>query len=124
VGKVRPCVRVVDDDVAVLQSIDRLLRSAGFAVRTFSSSQDFLHRHDRDAPGCAVIDMSMPGLDGVALLETLARAGERCPVIFISGHDDEARRAAARLAGAAAFLAKPFDGAQLIAAVQAAVDKS
>ncbi|HVJ25608.1 MAG TPA: response regulator, partial [Burkholderiales bacterium] len=83
-----PCVRVVDDDASVLRSLGRLLRSAGFAVRTFPSSQEFLQQHDADAPGCVVLDLSMPGLNGLQLQQALARFEISCPVIFITGYGD------------------------------------
>jgi FixJ family two-component response regulator len=118
-----PCVRVVDDDAAVLKSVDRLLRSAGFAVRTFSSSQDFLKRHDGSAPGCVVLDLSMPGLDGLQLQQALAGAGDICPVIFITGFGDVPSSVRAMKAGAVDFLTKPFDGEALLAAVRTALER-
>jgi FixJ family two-component response regulator len=118
-----PCVRVVDDDAGVLKSLDRLLRSAGFAVRTFPSSQDFLRQHDGTAPGCVVLDLSMPGLDGLQLQQALARAGDTCPVIFITGFGDVPTSVRAMKAGAVDFLTKPFDRAQLLAAVRIAIDR-
>jgi FixJ family two-component response regulator len=118
-----PCVRVVDDDAAVLKSVGRLLRSAGFAVKTFHSSEDFLHQHDGAAPGCLVLDLSMPGLDGLELQQALASSGDHCPVIFITGHGDVPASVRAMKAGAIDFLTKPFDQADLIAAVRAAIDK-
>ena len=118
-----PCVRVVDDDAGVLKSLDRLLRSAGFAVRTFPSSQDFLQQHDGSAPGCVVLDLSMPGLDGLQLQQALTRAGDTCPVIFITGYGDVPTSVRAMKAGAVDFLTKPFDQTQLLAAVRAAIDK-
>jgi len=118
-----PCVHVVDDDVAVLRSLERLLRSAGFAVRTFSSSQDFLQQYDGGAPGCVVLDLAMPGLDGLQLQQALAHSGEPCPVIFITGFGDVPSSVRAMKAGAIDFLTKPFDQAQLLAAVRAALDQ-
>jgi FixJ family two-component response regulator len=118
-----PCVRVVDDDAGVLKSLDRLLRSAGFAVRTFPSSQDFLQQHDGTAPGCVVLDLSMPGIDGLQLQQALARAGDSCPVIFITGYGDIPSSVRAMKAGAVDFLTKPFDQKQLLAAVRTAIDK-
>ncbi|HWM45176.1 MAG TPA: response regulator transcription factor, partial [Burkholderiales bacterium] len=118
-----PCVSVVDDDAAVLKSLDRLLRSAGFAVRTFPSPHDFLRQHDGDAPGCVVLDLSMPGLDGLQLQQALARSGDHCPVIFITGNGDVPASVRAMKAGAVDFLMKPFDQGQFLAAVRAAIDK-
>jgi FixJ family two-component response regulator len=118
----KPYVRVVDDDAAVLKSLDRLLRSAGFAVRTYPSPQVFLDQHDSAAPGCVVLDLSMPGLDGLQLQQALARAGDQCPVIFISGNGDVPKSVQAMKAGAIDFLTKPFDQKQLLAAVRAAIE--
>ena len=118
-----PCVRVVDDDASVLRSIGRLLRAAGFAVRTFPSSQEFLQQHDADAPGCVVLDLSMPGLNGLQLQQALARSATPCPVIFITGYGDVPASVQAMKAGAVDFLLKPFDQAQLLDAVRIAIDK-
>lgn len=118
-----PCVRVVDDDASVLKSLDRLLRAAGFSVRTFPSPQDFLRQHDADAPGCVLLDLSMPGVDGLEVQQLLARIGDPCPVIFITGHGDIPASVQAMKAGAVDFLTKPFDKEQLLAAVRAAIDK-
>ena len=118
-----PCVRVVDDDAAVLKSLDRLLRAAGFAVRTFPSSNEFLQQHDGDAPGCVVLDLSMPGLNGLQLQQALARFEAPCPVIFITGYGDVPASVRAMKAGAIDFLLKPFDQAQLLNAVRTAIEK-
>jgi len=117
------CVRVVDDDAAVLKSLDRLLRSAGFTVRTFPSSRDFLQHNDDGIPGCVVLDLSMPGLNGLQLQQALASAENPCPVIFITGNGDIPSSVRAMKAGAVDFLTKPFDQAQLLGAVRLAIDK-
>ena len=118
-----PCVRVVDDDASVLKALGRLLRSAGFAVRTFPSPQVFLNEHDATAPGCVVLDLSMPGLDGLQIQKALSRLGDGCPIVFITGHGDIASSVSAMKAGAVDFLTKPFDPSRLLDAVRAAVDK-
>jgi FixJ family two-component response regulator len=118
-----PCVRVVDDDASVLKSLDRLLRSAGFTVRTFPSPQAFLQQHDGSMPGCLVLDLAMPGLDGLQLQQALAQTGDPCPVIFITGHADVPSTVRAMKAGAVDFLTKPFEREQLLAAVRLAIDK-
>jgi RNA polymerase sigma factor (sigma-70 family) len=118
-----PCVRVVDDDTSVLKAVSRLLRSAGFTVRTFPSPQAFLHAHQSDVPGCVVLDLSMPGLDGLQIQQALATVGDACPVVFISGHGDIPSSVQAMKAGAVDFLTKPFDSRRLLEAVRAAVDK-
>jgi len=92
-------------------------------VRTFPSPHDFLRQHDGDAPGCVVLDLSMPGLDGLQLQQALARSGDHCPVIFITGNGDVPASVRAMKAGAVDFLMKPFDQGQFLAAVRAAIDK-
>ena len=118
-----PCVSVVDDDAAVLKAIDRVLRSAGYAVRTFPSSHEFLHKRDADTPGCLVVDLRLPGLDGLQLQEALATIGDPCPVVFITGDADVLASVKAMKAGAIDFLVKPFDREQLLSAVRIALDK-
>src|SRR5262245_50031226 len=114
------CISVVDDDALVLRSLGRLLQSAGYAVRTFSSSQDFLEHYSNGTPGCVVMDLSMPGLDGLELQQALAKRVDAQPVIFISGQGSVASSVRAMKAGAVDFLTKPFDERQLIGAVNAA----
>jgi len=116
------CVSVIDDDAAVLRSVGRLLQAAGYAVQTFSSSQDFLTHPDGGAPGCIVIDLSMPGLNGLELQEALARKADCRPVVFISGRGSIEASVAAMKAGAVDFLTKPFDERQLLGAVGAAIE--
>lgn len=118
-----PCVRVVDDDASVLKSLERLLRSAGLSVRTFPSPQAFLQQHDGNIPGCLLLDLSMPGLDGLQLQQALAQTGDPCPVIFITGHADVPSTVRAMKAGAVDFLTKPFEREQLLAAVRLAIEK-
>ena len=117
------CVSVVDDDALVLKAIKRLLSSEGFRVRTFGSPQEFLSQPADDAPGCVVVDLAMPGIDGLALQRALASAGDERPVIFISGHADIASGVDAMKAGAVDFLTKPFEAAVLLAAVRSAVER-
>ena len=117
------CVSVVDDDALVLRSLGRLLQSVGYAVRTFSSSQDFLEYCADGAPSCVVMDLSMPGLDGLELQQALSRKSDAPPVVFLSGHGSIASSVQAMKAGAVDFLTKPFDDRQLIGAVNAAVEK-
>ena len=119
----RACVSVIDDDALVLRSLDRLLQSRGFEVHTYSSPQVFLAERDADAPGCIVMDLSMPGLSGLELQQVLARAADRRPVVFISGRSSVEASVRAMKAGAVDFLTKPFDEADLVAAVSAAVEK-
>jgi FixJ family two-component response regulator len=119
----RACVSVIDDDALVLRSLDRLLQARGFEVHTYSSPQAFLEQRDADAPGCIVMDLSMPGLSGLELQQALARAADRRPVVFISARSSVEASVRAMKAGAVDFLTKPFDEADLVAAVHAALDK-
>jgi len=122
-GSARARVSVIDDDALVLRSLDRLLQSRGFEVHTYSSPQAFLEQRDADAPGCIVMDLSMPGLSGLELQQALAHAADRRPVVFISGRSSVEASVRAMKAGAVDFLTKPFDEADLVAAVHAAVEK-
>ena len=117
------CVSIVDDDMLVLRSLGRLLQSAGFAVRTFSSPHELLESRGAGSPGCIVMDLSMPGLSGLELQEALARAADPRPVVFISGQGSVDTSVAAMKAGAVDFLTKPLDDGRLIGAVNAAIEK-
>src|SRR4051812_13565407 len=81
-----PAIFIVDDDPAVLTGLSRLLRSAGLNVTSFGSSQEFLDQHDPHAPGCLVLDVAMPGLNGLELQEALTKIGSTIPIIFLTGH--------------------------------------
>ena len=115
-------VFVVDDDASVRQAVSRLLRAEGYSVSECGSPAAFLECHDHERPGCVVLDLSMPGLSGLEVQTALAAGGER-PVIFITGHGDIPSSVKAMKAGAVDFLMKPFDDADLLRAVRAAVDR-
>ena len=118
-----PTVFVVDDDPAVLKGLSRLLRAARLDVATFSSPQEFLERHDPNAPGCLVLDLSMPGLNGLELQEALATKGFAVPIIFLTGHGDIPTSVQAMKRGALDFLTKPVNDDDLLKAVHAAIEK-
>jgi FixJ family two-component response regulator len=118
-----PCVNIVDDDAMVLRSLGRLLRSAGFDVRTFPSPQEFLTQTTSGQPGCLVLDLSMPGLNGLDFQAQLTRTGNDCPVVFLSGNADIPQSVRAMKAGAVDFLTKPVDREKLLAAVRIALGK-
>ena len=120
-GNEAPFVNVVDDDALVLRSLGRLLRSAGFAVRTFPSSQEFLSQARKGEPGCLVLDLTMPGINGLELQAQLTRLGNDCPVVFLSGNADVPHSVQAMKAGAVDFLVKPVDREKLLAAVRLAI---
>lgn len=100
-------VFIVDDDAGVLKALSRLLRAHGYHIRSFVSSQEFLDCHDATLPGCAVLDVSMPGLDGLELQEVMMAAGVQRPIIFITGKGDIPTSVRAMKAGAIDFLTKP-----------------
>ena len=116
-------VFVVDDDPSVLKGLSRLLRSAGLQAATYGSPEEFLSRYDPAAPGCLVLDVAMPGVDGLELQRRLAEAGCPLPIVFITGHGDVATSVRAMRGGALNFLTKPVNDEELLAAVGEAVDK-
>ncbi len=123
-SETQPVVFVVDDDPSVLKSLRRLLAVCGFQVETFSSAQEFLTNYHDNVPGCLVLDIRLPGLDGLELQRTLADRGHSLPIIFITGHGDIPMSVQAMKAGAVDFLPKPFDDQSLIKAIEQALDKS
>jgi FixJ family two-component response regulator len=108
---------LVDDDTAVLVALSRLLSTAGFPVRSYSSPRDFLDDQGPDIPGVALIDVAMPGLDGLALQDRLADRGIERPIVFITGEGDIPTSVRAMKAGAVDFLTKPIDRDALLAAI-------
>jgi FixJ family two-component response regulator len=118
-----PLVLVVDDDPSVRKSLTRLLVSADYRVETFGSAQEFLARGPHEGPCCLVLDVRMPGLTGIQLQETLAAAGRRMSIVFVTGHADVPTSVKAMKAGAVDLLTKPVDVKDLIAAIQRAVTR-
>jgi len=116
-----PTVYVVDDDADVLRAIARLLESIGLNVATFSSPHQFLQSYDRNAPGCLVLDLALPGLNGLDVQRVLEQRASVLPNVFLSGRGDIAASVQAMKHGAADFLTKPIDDTALIAAVQEAL---
>jgi FixJ family two-component response regulator len=111
---------LVDDDKAVLNALARLLKTTGYETRAFTSPQDFLAAYNSTLPGCIILDLSMPGLDGLALQRELAERQPVPQVIFLTGTGDIARGVQAMKAGAVDFLTKPVDPAALLKAVERA----
>lgn len=116
-----PTVFLVDDDLRVLKALARLLRANGFATTTFESAEAFLAKHDVAAPGCLVLDVSLPGLDGLALQRRLAEGGPVLPIVFLTGHGDIPMSVQAVKAGAVDFLTKPVAAETFLAAVRSGV---
>lgn len=117
-------VYVVDDEPDMLKAVERLLGAAGFSVRTFPSPEQFLAQHDDMAPGCIVLDLALPGLNGLELQQALQAQGSSLPIIFLTGRGDIAASVRAMKLGAADFLTKPVDADELIAAVDAALERN
>lgn len=116
-----PVVFVVDDDASVRKALRRLLRTVGLWVETFASAKEFLLYQQPDAPGCLVLDVRMPGLDGLQLQHALNDAGASLPIVFMTGDGDIPMTVQAMKAGAVDFLPKPFRDQDLLGAVQQAI---
>ena len=118
-----PTVFVIDDDVEVRMSIQSLLKAAGLHSEVFGTAEEFLHNNVSDGPSCLVLDVSLPGVDGLELQQKLADAGVRIPIIFITGHGDIPMTVKAIKSGAMEFLTKPFIDQDLLNAIQHAFDR-
>jgi len=110
-------VFLVDDDERVLKGLSRLLKAKGYDVRPFTSAQGYLEQHDPAIPGCLVLDVSMPGLDGLALQQILAARDIQRPIIFLTGKGDIPTSVRAMKAGAIDFLTKPVEDKDLSNAI-------
>ena len=117
-----PTVFVVDDDALVRASIQGLLKSAGLRCEAFDTAEEFLHAKRADVPSCLVLDVSLPGINGLDFQRELADKGVHIPVIFITGHGDIPMSVKAMKSGAVEFLTKPFLDQDLLDAVQQALD--
>ena len=116
----RGLVVVVDDDASVRRGLERLLRSAGYAVETFASARAFLDRGDYERADCLVFDVRMPGQTGLDLQRVLVDAGYDLPILFVTGHGDLPMAEQALKEGAVDFIAKPFDDDVFLEAVRQA----
>jgi FixJ family two-component response regulator len=119
-----PIVFVVDDDVSVRESVELLLRYAGWHVETFASALAFLAHPPVDVPSCLVLDVSLPDLSGLEVQQRLAAERAELPVVFITGYGDVPMTVRAMKAGAADFLTKPFSDVALLDAIRHAVERS
>ena len=119
-----PIVFVVDDDVSVRESLELLIRCAGWQPETFVSAQDFLSRPPDEIPSCLLPDIELPGLNGLELQERMAADRSEMPIIFITGHGDIPRTVRAMKAGAVEFLTKPFADDVLLHAIRRAINRS
>ena len=119
-----PLTAVVDDDEAIREAVQSLIRSAGFSAEAFPSAEDFLHSGHLQDTACLIVDVRMPRMSGLEFQRQLTASNCPIPLIFITAHADAAMRARALRAGAAAFLDKPFSDEVLLRAVQAALQSS
>ena len=117
-------VFVVDDDISVRESLELLIRCEGWQPETFASAQEFLDRPRALVPNCLVLDVSLPGLNGLDLQDRIAVERPDMPIIFITGHGDIPMTVQAMKAGAVEFLSKPFSDEVLLRAIRQALERS
>jgi len=117
-------VFVVDDDISVRESVDLLIRCAGWRVEVFATAEEFLSRPEVDAPSCLILDVNLPDLSGLELQQRMAESGREIPTVFITGHGDIPMTVQAMKAGAIEFLTKPFADTDLLDAVEDAIERS
>ena len=122
ISEPRPTIFVVDDDASVREAVSNLLESVGFATQTFASTEGFRNAVRRDAPSCLVLDVQLPGANGLDFQEALARAGVSIPIVFITAYGDVPMTSRAMKAGAIEFLMKPFQKEDLLAAIHQALE--
>ena len=113
-------IAVIDDDESVRKALRRLLRAANLDADTFASGRDFLDSLAAQLPDCIVLDLHMPGMNGLDVQQQLARSGLQLPIVIITGHDEPLARAQCLSAGAAAYLRKPLDDEALLDAIHRA----
>jgi FixJ family two-component response regulator len=119
-----PTVFVVDDDISVRESLELLIRCAGWQSETFASAEEFLARPRVPVPSCLVLDVSLPNLNGLDLQKRVAVERPDMPIIFITGYGDVPMTVQAMKAGAVEFLTKPFSGEVLLGAIKHAIARS
>lgn len=108
---------VVDDNPSVCKALSRLIKSAGFKVKTYGSAQEFLNDDHSKSSDLLVLDVRMPGMNGLDLQNYLAASGYTIPIVFITAHEDDIVKTKAMAAGAVAFFQKPFDEKDLLGAI-------
>lgn len=119
-----PIIFVVDDDVSVRESLEHLIRHEGWNVETFMSAQEFLNRPREFAPSCLVLDISLPGFNGLELQKRVVVERPDMPIIFITGHGDIPMTVQAMKAGGVEFLTKPISDDALLGAIRSAIERS
>ena len=121
VGLARNLISVIDDDESVRRTTKLLIESSGYQAAVFESAENLLSSGQLEDTSCLIIDVQMPGMNGLQLQSHLAAAGSRVPIIFITAYDDKESRRRAMQAGAVAFLAKPFSDQELFQTVRSAL---
>ena len=124
VATAKPIVFVVDDDLWVRESLETLIRDEGWQPETFACAREFLNRPQASAPNCLLLDISLPGLNGLDLQKRIAVERAEMPIIFITGHGDVPKTVQAMKAGAVEFLTKPFNAEVLLTAIRQALERS
>jgi len=119
----RPVVLVVDDDASVRDAVSNLLESVGLRAQVFGSTEEFRKTPLPDAPSCLVLDVRLPGMNGIEFQEDLQRSGIFIPIIFITAHGDVPMTSRAMKAGAIEFLMKPFQKEELLAAIHNGLER-
>ena len=114
----------MDDDISVRESLELLIKSAGWRVQLFASAQEFLSHPRASVPSCLVLDVSLPGLNGLELQQRIARDRSELPIVFITAHGDIPTSVRAMRAGAIEFLTKPFNAEMLLSAIRGAIERS
>ena len=117
-------ISIVDDDISVRRSTRRLLRSSGFRAEAFASAEEFLDSNSAGETACLILDLRMPGMNGLELQRRLAENGNRLPIIFLSAHASEEDERSALRAGAVQFLRKPISKEALLSAIREALKHS
>jgi FixJ family two-component response regulator len=114
---------LIDDDRSVLSALSRLFQAAGYQIKAYSSAEKFLDEHDPSIPGCIILDLWMPGLNGLETQQSLAHQAIERPIIFLTGQGNVDASVAAMKAGAVDFLLKPINQAELFDAVERAKER-
>lgn len=122
--KTIPIVFIIDDDIAVRESLQSVIRSEGWQAEAFGSAQEFLAFSPADVPSCVVLDVALPGLNGLELQKMIAQEHSEMPIVFITGHEDVHTTVQAMKAGAVEFLTKPFNIDVLLHAIREGLDRS
>lgn len=118
-----PVIHLVEDDIRVSKALERLLRTAGHRCAAYGSAEAFLSSHDPEMPGCAILDLRLPGMDGFELQARLAEAASHLPLVFLTGEGDIPGAVRAMQAGAVNFLTKPVEPEALLDAVARSLEQ-